>query len=279
MSSAIRPAITTEDVVLPTTPAVTVRVYRPKEADKPRATILWIHGGAFVGGSVDMPESDTPCRAFAEAGLVAVAVDYRLAPGLAGAAQRRPDAVRYPLPLDDCAAAWDWAIQLGSSERLLVGGASAGGALATTLVLRLRRHAARLPDGVVLAYPLLHAELPPLPPHVRRSLRGWRRLGTFSRRAVRWMGRNYVGPGGTARLAEAFPDPAELAGFPPTMIVDSEFDTLRASSGAFAAALGEHGVPVTHVVESGTRHGHLNRDSPAQRATLRQMAAWITERR
>jgi len=268
--------VRTEDAVLPGTPAIKVRVYRPDAPQvEPATTVLWIHGGAFIGGSLDMTEADAPCRSFAAAGLTAVSVDYRLAPGFASRAQRHPDAIRYPLPLEDCVAAWQWAARFGS-PRMFVGGASAGGALATTLVVRLRRQAARLPDGIVLAYPLLHAELPPLPPQVRSSLRGWRRLGTFGPRSVRWMGRNYVGPHGLLHLDEAFPHPRDCAGFPPTLIVDAERDTLRASSIAFAAALQEHGVPVTHLVERGARHGYLDRTGgAAQCATLRRMAEWM----
>jgi acetyl esterase len=270
------PSVAIEDVVVAATPEVLVRTYQP--AATAHTTVLWIHGGAFVGGSLDQVEADAPCRVFAEAGMAAVSVAYRLAPGFASRAQRRPDAVRYPLPLDDCAAAWDWTSRRAQDQRLLIGGASAGATLAATLVLRLLRQGAPTPDAVLLAYPLLHAELPPLPPDVRRLLRGWRGLGTFSPRAVRWMSRNYVGPRGTDLLGEAFPAGRDLSGFPPTLIVDSEVDSLRASSVAFAAELGGHGVPVTHVVEPGTRHGHLDRSgSPAQRATLRRMTTWISE--
>jgi len=268
--------VRTEDAVVSGTPAIKVRVYRPDAPQaEPATTVVWIHGGAFISGSLDMTEADAPCRAFAAAGLTAVSVDYRRAPGFASRTQRHPHAVRYPLPLDDCVAAWQWAARFGDT-RMFVGGASAGGALATTLVVRLGRQAARLPAGVVLAYPLLHAELPPLPPQVRSSLRGWRRLGTLGPRAVRWMGRNYVGPHGLAHLSEAFPRARDCAGFPPTLIVDAERDTLRASSIAFAAALREHGVRVTHLVERGVRHGYLDRaGGAAQRATLRRMVEWM----
>jgi len=64
-----------------------------------------------------------------------------------------------------------------------------------------------------------------------------------------------------------------VSGFPPTLIVDSEIDSLRASSLAFAAELRVHHVPVT-------RHGHLDRSgSPAQRSTLQPMTMWLNEPR
>ena len=271
--------MTVEDITVPGSPPVRVRRYQPLPANEPEPrTVVWFHGGGFIGGSLDMPESDLPCRAFAAAGVTAVTVDYRLAPGPGPRARRRPNPHRFPMPLDDGEAAWNWVAQQAPADgRLFVGGASAGGTLAGTLTLRLRRRGVRGPDGVVLAYPLLHAELPPLPPAVRHSVRGLRRLGTFTPGAVRWMSRNYVGPDGLDRLSEAFPVVDEPDGFPPTLIVDSECDTLRASSIAFAEALGRHGVPVTHLVEPGTRHGHLNRDDAAGNSTAQRMAAWIRD--
>jgi acetyl esterase len=160
-----------------------------------------------------------------------------------GAHQLIPS-VRFPIPLDDRAAAWTHLTGLG--DRLFVGGASAGGTLAVTPVQRLQRAARRVPDGVVLAYPALHAELPPLTAEVRRSVRGRRRLGTFT----------------------------------PTLIVDSAIDTLRASGTAFAAALRARHRDVTHLVEPGTRHGHLNKNgSEGQRRTLDRMIQWLRTNR
>lgn len=129
-------------------PPLPIRVH-PAEAACPCAGALlwWIHGGAFVGGSLDMPESDAVCRALSEAGVVCVAVGYRLAPRFGDRrAQRAPDAVRFPQPLDDCERAWRWARQnvadLGAEpNRCHVGGASAGGTPAAPLTLRLIRAA------------------------------------------------------------------------------------------------------------------------------------------
>ena len=271
--------VTVEDIVVPGSPPVRVRRYQPATiSGASDVTVVWFHGGGFIGGSLDMLEGELPCRTFAMAGLTAISVDYRLAPGPGLRSRRRPNPNRFPMPLDDGETAWNWAIRQSPAGGLLfAGGASAGGALASTLTLRLRRQGTRVPDGVVLAYPLLHAELPPLPPEIRRSVRGLRGLGTFTPGAVRWMSRNYVGPDGLGRLTEAFPAPDELDQFPPTLIVDSERDTLRASSCAFAEALRQHGVPVTHVVEPGTKHGHLNRDDAAGNSTAHRLATWVRD--
>jgi acetyl esterase len=133
-----------------------------------------------------------------------------------------------------------------------------------------------VPDGVVLAYPALHAELPPLTAEVRRSVRGRRRLGTFTPHSVRWIVRNYVGPAGQGGVTEAFPVEDTRDDFPPTLIVDSEIDTLRVSGTAFAAALRARHRDVTHLVEP----GHLNKNgSKGQRRTLDRMTQWLRTNR
>ncbi|MGA4544222.1 alpha/beta hydrolase fold domain-containing protein [Uniformispora flossi] len=274
-----------EDVTLPGAPAgVRARVHRA--ADVPAAalgaSLMWMHGGAFIGGTMDMPEGQAVCAGLAAAGVTCLNVDYRLAPGFGRRrAQRAPDAVRYPLPLDDCASAWDvltdaapgWGLH---PDRMHVGGASAGGALAASLALRLCR-AGTPPAGAALAYPLLHATLPPAGPDLRRALRGRRRLGTFTASSVRWMTTNYVGRSNTARLPEALPGGQDLVGFPPTLIVNSERDSLRASGEQFADELRAAGTAIQVQYEPGTRHGHLNNpDHPAFARTLAKLAAWLT---
>jgi acetyl esterase/lipase len=88
-------------------PRVRVRVYPcTTQTRRPTPGLLWMHGGGFVGGSLDMPEGDAMCRTLADAGISCVSVDYRRAPGLAVSWARRADAVCFPLPLDDCERGW-----------------------------------------------------------------------------------------------------------------------------------------------------------------------------
>ncbi len=80
---------------------VPVRVYGdPRSTDgADRPALLWIHGGAFMFGDLDMPEADWTAREIcARTGGVVVSVDYRLAVG----------GVHHPVPLDDCVAATRW---------------------------------------------------------------------------------------------------------------------------------------------------------------------------
>src|SRR4051794_17839471 len=132
--AATPPAVTVDSVAVdgPHGP-IPVRVYTSGTGSD-RPSLVWMHGGAFVMGDLDMPEADRTAREVADrAGAVVVSVDYRLAVG----------GVHYPVPLDDVVAVVRWVrdhpAELGlDPARIAVGGASAGANLATGAVLRLR---------------------------------------------------------------------------------------------------------------------------------------------
>jgi acetyl esterase len=115
-----------------TGPAGPIRL-RTLTPERARGVLFHIHGGAWMAGSPEAMDQlsevvvDT-CE------LAVVSVDYRLAP-------EHP----YPAGPDDCEAAARWLIDHASeefgSDRLLIGGESAGAHLAAVTLLRLRdRH-------------------------------------------------------------------------------------------------------------------------------------------
>jgi acetyl esterase/lipase len=92
-----------------------------------RPALLWIHGGAWVGGTLDgfMPHA----RYFASRGLVTFNVEYRLA---------KPDGPTMRDCVSDCAAALAYVRQHAAEfgvdpARVTVAGDSAGGHLAAAL--------------------------------------------------------------------------------------------------------------------------------------------------
>jgi acetyl esterase/lipase len=63
-----------------------VRVYPAARANGPG--LVWVHGGGFARGGLDMPEADWVSSTLSGRGIPVVSVDYRLAgPGR-----------RYPAP-------------------------------------------------------------------------------------------------------------------------------------------------------------------------------------
>lgn len=107
-----------------------LRTFVPDEVN---SVFLHIHGGGFAAGSPEITDLLHEILS-KEANLALVSVDYRLAP-------EHP----YPAGPDDCEAAALWLIEHAAgeygSERLLIGGESAGAHLAACTLLRARdRH-------------------------------------------------------------------------------------------------------------------------------------------
>jgi len=244
---------------------IPVRIYRPAGVVGTVPAMLWIHGGGFAGGDLDMNESHvTSAEIAARSRALVVAVGYRLA----------TDGVRYPVPLDDVEAAWLWlvanAADLGvDAARIAIGGGSAGANLAAATVVRLRRNAGGLPAVMLLAYPALHFPLPALADEVHSVMATLPRVLRASAVAVTAMYANYAG-----RIsdlpAEVTPGHADLHGFPPTRILISEYDDFRPSGELFAQQLAEAGVPVETRLSTGMLHGHLNR-TPALHEVSRSL--------
>lgn len=244
-----------------------VRIYPATEPNG--SGLVWAHGGGFAAGDLDMPEADYVARTLAAAGTTVVSVDYRLAIG----------GVRFPVPLDDVVAAWEWAFarraELGI-RRLAIGGASAGGNLAAAAALRLAGRASA-PHAVVLAYPTLLAIQPAPDATLRAALDADPMADRFGPDVVRAMYENYLGAAASTAPLDAAPGlatTAELMDYPPTLIVNGEVDELRVSAEVFAATLAAAGREIECLTEPGTGHGFLNRPAePAAALVLARIAA------
>ncbi|MEU4694026.1 alpha/beta hydrolase fold domain-containing protein [Actinoplanes sp. NPDC023714] len=214
----------------------------------PAAGLVWVHGGAFVSGSLRMAEAHFTALALAARGIAVLTVGYRKA--LRG--------VRYPAGSDDVLTGWLWAVMNADrfgvpAERLHLGGASAGASLAAGVAKRLRDGAGQPPASLALIYPSVHAALPPWEPAELAAIRG-RRAVFFSPEWVAAMSRHYCDDLGDPY---AFPANGEVAGLPRTLIVNCEHDTLRSSGEAFADRLRAAGVPVTVHLAPNAVHGCL----------------------
>ena len=231
---------------------IPVRLYRPLASHGPAPGLLWMHGGAFVAGDLDMPEAHVVSAELAYRGSTVVSVDYRLA----------TDTVRYPIPLDDVHAAWGWFAEavddLGTDpQRLAIGGASAGANLAAAATMRVRDDSGTLPAAMLLAYPVVHFPVPALPDELAAEMRQLPRMLRFMAADIVDFTRWYLG-----RLTDiptrTMPGHGNLEGMPPTRIVLSEYDDLRGSGELFEQQLREVGVAVESTVAEGMLHGHLN---------------------
>jgi acetyl esterase len=247
--------------------AVPARQYRgPGSA--PRG-FVWVHGGAFMSGSLDMPESDWVATAIAAAGIPVLALHYHLC----------LDGVHYPVPSDDVVDAWCWAVDhaddLGvGGGRFHLGGASAGGTLAAGATKRLRDGEGTLPASLVLAYPALHPELPPISEELQRATAGTEIVLTPD--IVDRINLNYVGDAALLADPYAFAANGDVSGQPPVYVLNSDADVLRSSGEEYARQLAAAGVDVTIGLEPGSEHGHLNQPTTEEAPrSIRRIVAWL----
>ena len=253
---------------------IPTRTYRshPTNASK---VLVWLHGGGFNGGSLDMPESDWVARQLAvEHGCLVVAVDYQLV---------SDEGPFYPAPSDDVLNVWKTLVAepelFGASKecRQGLGGASAGANLAAGAVFRMLESGIKLPSYLLLAYPTLHSVQPPHSKELTQTLRNLRVSDpNFPPDVISAMYARYVGHSDPIRDSPAAPGDLEPHDFPPTLIISSEVDELRTSAQHFAASLAVAGTDVYLQREPGTTHGHLNRpDESAAIVSVNRLATWI----
>jgi acetyl esterase len=263
-----------------------VRLYRAGTPAPGAPALVWSHGGAFAYGDLDMPESDWVARQLAERGISVLAVDYQLAPepdvpGFTGP-DRRTTGARFPVASEEVTAAFEWmrdnADRLGASPgNIAFGGASAGANLTAGAALRLRDAGGGQPRSVILAYPLVHPDLPIARPEVAEKIEALPPEARFPPEIVELLNLNYVDDPAHLAHPYAFAGGKNLAGLPPTFILNSDADDLRSSGEQFGAELVAAGVDVLVCHEPGTRHGHLNEpENPAAVRSIDRMAAWIT---
>lgn len=275
-----------------------VRVYPAAQPDG--ALLVWLHGGAFMFGTLEMPEADQVGRRLSAAGITVVSVDYTLAPldALTALAPPDPDSgfpspeqlrieaeaagprARFPVAGLQTVAAFDWAVEqahaLGADPaRISLGGASAGANLSAGAAMRLRDRGSTMPRVLALVCPSLHDGILAPNAETARLLVDVppERLFTHESRAA--INRNYL-PGGEDPDGYGFPGGHDLAGFPEVLIVNAELDSLRPSGEAFAAELAAASVDVRVVRERGAMHGYLNEvGHPAAEHTLALLASTL----
>ncbi len=119
---------------------------RPRSVE-PRATILYLHGGGYIGTSPEMYTSWV-ATLVAGTGAEAFVPDYRLAPEFP-----------FPAGLDDAVSVHRALRPQAAGGVLVVAGDSGGGGLATSLVEQIDGDGDRGPDAVVLLSPEVDLDL------------------------------------------------------------------------------------------------------------------------
>ncbi len=221
-------------------PDVRLKIYTPSGLAADAGAVYWIHGGGMVLLTADRDDFICAQRASLQR-CVVVSVDYRLAP-------------ETPAPglVDDCFAGLVWladhADELGvSKDRIMIGGASAGGGLAAGTALRARDDKGPTLVGQLLEYPMLDHRNETHSSHAIQDLRVWNRSGNIHAWAA-YLG----GAEPTAYSSPAIAD--DLSGLPPAYICVGTFDMFHDEDVAYATALNRAGTPCELHVYPGAFH-------------------------
>jgi acetyl esterase/lipase len=192
---------------------LTLRIFAPAKVD---GIYLHIHGGGWVIGRSDgqdilLENIATNCN------LAVVSVEYRLAP-------EHP----YPAGPDDCEAAAMWLVQNAKrefgSDKIFIGGESAGGHLSAVTILRMRdKHKYSGFAGANLVFGVFDLGMTP-------SAANWGDEPLIINTPVmRWF-INHFGVTDKARSPEISPLYADLTGLPPALFTIGTQDPLRDDS-------------------------------------------------
>ncbi len=188
--------------------------------------LLHLHGGGFAIGSIK-GYRHVVSRFAVAAAVTAFHLDYRLAP-------EHP----FPAALDDAMAAYKQLLKTGvAPENMLVSGDSAGGNLATALLLKAREDGLPLPAGLYLLSPWLD---------MATTGESYDKFGArdliVSRDEIRRLATAYLG----GKPDNVFTSPlrANPAGLPPTLIQVSSAEVLLSDSLNFASRAAMAGVDI-----------------------------------
>ena len=229
-------------------------VYLPKAGtQKGFATLVWFHGGGLTGGTKDADSTKKVALGLAQSGVAVVVPNYRLSPQ-----------AQYPAYIEDATAAVAWTLQNiakhgGDTQRVFVGGHSAGGYL--TLMLGMDAH-------YLTAFGLKPQQLAGLIPvsgqvMTHYTVRQERGIGKFSVTADEAAPVRY----------------ADVKNLPPMLVLCADKDMpARAEENVFLVALmkGAGNKRVTLQVIADRNHGSVgnniaNEGDPARSAILKFM--------
>lgn len=226
---------------------IPIRVYTPKLGEKLPA-LLYFHGGGWQRGSIT--SHDVICRNLAiKSGCIVVSVDWRLAPEH-----------KFPVGFNDAYDSYHWLLENGESaynvntNRIAVGGDSAGGNLSAALCLKLRNAGEKMPVFQLLLYPSL--DLFCTSDSYDRYAEGYM-LTTLR---VKELINTYIDHD-DSKLQNPLVSPLQeksMHGLPPTHVMTAEFDPLCDEGQYYAEQLKLAGVPVSYQCCEGMIHAFLH---------------------
>ena len=224
---------------------IPVRFYRPKNMPSPSPCVVYLHGGAFIKGSLDSGDS-IAWGVADQVGVVVMSVDYRLAP-------EHP----FPAGVEDCFAAVRHLAEHGADygvdpTRLAVWGDSAGGNMAAAVCLMARDRGGPRIAAQAINYPCLTDDLSADAYKMMAAAPGVRPSVIDNAWTL------YLGAGRPTTNGYAAPLKAtDVSRLPPAHIHYAEYDCLADDARAYAARLKRAGGIVALRSADRMIHGYL----------------------
>jgi acetyl esterase/lipase len=230
-----------------------------KQNEDDKATILYLHGGAY---SMCSPQTHVGLTGLLSdlSRIRVLSVDYRLAP-------EHP----YPAAIEDAVKAYRWLLQQGvPPESIVIGGDSAGGGLTFATLLKLKENGEPLPVAAFAISPWVDLA------HTGETMQTKAEEDPmFTESGIDYMAKLYANG---ADLSSPLVSPlyADLRGLPPTLIHVGTSEMLLSDSQRMAEALKKAGVNCTLKEWEGLFHVfHSVVYIPEARIANEEIAAFI----
>ncbi|MEV7008857.1 alpha/beta hydrolase [Streptosporangium sp. NPDC051022] len=250
-------------------PDLEITVLRPRHLDAPVPGLYNIHGGGMISGH---RYQDTPRLAdlVEELGVVAVNVEYRLAP-------ENPD----PAPVEDCYAGLRWmsenAAELGvDPRRIVVMGGSAGGGLSAGVALLARDREGPHLAGQLLLCPMLDDGNTTPASHQYDGIGTWQRgMNLLAWRAL--LGEKAGDPAADVSIYAAPARATDLSGLPPAFVEAGSAELFRDEDVEYASRIWAAGGQAELHIWSGGFHGFdvFAPEHEMTRAALAARLSWL----
>ncbi len=231
---------------------IVLYIHKPKNTDGPRPCIVHTHGGGMVLMTAADPEFVRWRNSIAEAGLIAVGVEFRNGGGRLG---NHP----FPAGLEDCASALKWThanrAALGISA-IVISGESGGGNLSLATTLKAKQEGwLDYIDGVYALCPYISGAYANPPAHLLSLVEndGY----TLDCSMMSALVKVYDPTSEHASNPLAWPYHAtskDLSGLPPHIISVNELDPLRDEGLAYYRKLLASGNSAVARTVHGTQH-------------------------
>lgn len=256
-----------EDLTIPGPDGNTIpaRLYRPSAQDPRHPLIVYFHMGGGVIGDLETCNAWCAALALGTQALV-LSVDYRLAPQH-----------KFPAGLNDCIAAYKWALANAETfgapaGKAAVGGDSMGGNFSAIISQQMKREGGPVPVLQLLIYPAIDIskDYP--------SKKTFAKTFSLSQDTMDWFMKQYL-PEGT-NLADLRISPghsADLSGLPPAVVITAGHDPLSDEGDEYAQRLKAAGVPVVHKRYDQLAHAFtaFTFISPGSKAACQEIAGMV----